>query len=98
VSWRSERRAPRLTLLAVPLIVYLGATLVVPVLRGAARQPEFLEHAVVVAGLSGIVTGIAWMAGVFRRSRDERMPLGSRPWRPNARRRASPSDSPPARA
>jgi hypothetical protein len=98
VSWRSERRELRLPLMAVPLIVYLGATLVVPAVRGAARQPGFLEHAVLVAGLSGVVAGIAWLAGVFRRSRDARLPLGSRPWRPNVRRRASPSDSPPARA
>jgi len=57
VSPRSDTRR-RLPLVAIPLAAYLGETLVVPALNGAAARPGFWEHAAITTGVSVTIAGI----------------------------------------
>jgi hypothetical protein len=49
---------PRLPLVAVPMLAYLGVTLVVPALHGAIGREGFWEHAAITAGVAGAITAI----------------------------------------
>ena len=44
----------------VPLVVYLGVTLLAPGLNGASRREGFWEHAAITLGLSGLL-GWPWL-------------------------------------
>lgn len=75
MSSRSETRSrPRVPLVLVPWIVYLGVTLVAPALNGAARGQAFAEHAMITLGVSGAMT-MLWLAAGRRTST---RPLGRR--------------------
>ena len=59
--------ARRIPLVLVPLVVYLGVTLVAPGLNGAGRRDGFWEHAVITLGLSGLL-GWPWFVACRRAS------------------------------
>ena len=54
-------RIDRLPSIAVPWFAYLAVTVLGPASNGAARKPEFWEHAAITVGVS---TGLAalWLA------------------------------------
>lgn len=71
----AARRLDRARLqLWVPLLPYAAVMLVVPLLRGAARGPEFSGHAAIVAGGIAVVAALAALA---RRGRNTPPPAGS---------------------
>jgi hypothetical protein len=85
---RSDPPATRRVPLAlVPLVVYVGVTLLAPALNGAGRREGFWEHAAITLGLSGLLSWL-WLAGGRRSTPPERvggdasrMPgTGRRPW------------------
>jgi hypothetical protein len=49
-------RVRRVPLVLVPLLAYLGVTLLVPALDGAGRHEGFWEHVAVTLGVSAIVS------------------------------------------
>jgi hypothetical protein len=51
-------------MLWIPLALYVGMTVVLPALNGAACDAAFVEHAAVVLGAVGVV---ALLAGMRRR-------------------------------
>jgi hypothetical protein len=62
VSSRSEPTPARHGSLAlVPLVTYLGVTLLAPALDGAGRNPAFLEHAAITLGVAGLLSW-PWLA------------------------------------
>jgi len=62
VTSRSERSpGPRL-----PLVVYLGVTLVAPALDGAIAGERFWEHAAITAAVSGAIAGLWLIVGRWR--------------------------------
>ena len=69
-SFSSSSASPparRIPLGLVPLLVYLGVTLVAPGLNGASRRDGFWEHAVITLGLSGLL-GWPWAVACSRSS------------------------------
>jgi exosortase K len=44
----------------VPLACYVGLTVLAPLLRGAARDPAFLAHGVLVLGTAGALAVVVW--------------------------------------
>lgn len=58
---RSElRRARHVPLRMVPLLTYVGVTVIAPALNGATRRDGFWEHAALTVGVSGLMTWI-WL-------------------------------------
>jgi exosortase K len=69
---------------AVPLACYLGVTLLVPLLRGAAARPDYATHASVVllaAGGAGLLLQLGALAGRRRKAavREQGAPRHSAP-------------------
>jgi hypothetical protein len=62
VTSPSERRRTRVPLVAVPLAIYLGVTLVTPAVNGATSGPGFWEHAALTAGVAGVMAAIGPVA------------------------------------
>ena len=50
-----------------PLFWYAAVTLGIPLLNGAEGRTGFAEHAVTVAAAIGLVAGLRYVAGRFRR-------------------------------
>jgi hypothetical protein len=44
----------------VPLLTYVGVTVIAPALNGATRRDGFWEHAALTVGVSGLMTWI-WL-------------------------------------
>ena len=72
ISRSDSRPARRVPLMLVPLVVYLGVTLLVPGLNGAGRREGFWEHAALTLGLSGLLSW-PWLAGGGRSTPPERV-------------------------
>lgn len=70
MSPRSDARR-RLPLVAIPLLAYLGETLVIPAMNGAIARPGFWEHAAITAGASGTIAAI-WALVSFAWSNPKR--------------------------
>jgi hypothetical protein len=69
VNSRSEPAPARHGSLAlVPLVTYLGVTLLAPALDGAGRNPAFLEHAAITLGVAGLLSW-PWLASWRRAAR-----------------------------
>jgi len=89
VSPRSEPAPARHGSLAlVPLVTYLGVTLLAPALDGAGRNPAFLEHAVITLGIAGLLSW-PWLVCWRRAAR----PVQSAPRGPERARKRSPAPS-----
>ncbi len=56
--------APRMGRPWLPLGIYLGMTILVPIMNGALRTPEFGKHVLVVSVSTGVVAGV-WGLGVM---------------------------------
>ena len=63
------RRRPRLPLVLVPWLVYVGVTVVAPAVNGAATGEAYAEHAVITLGVSGAVLMLWLTAGRIRPGR-----------------------------
>ena len=64
---RSEPRpAHGVPLRLVPLLTYVGVTVIAPALNGALRRDGFWEHAALTVGVSGLMTWI-WLFARGRR-------------------------------
>ena len=59
MSSHSERPARvHITLVSVPLVIYVGETLVAPAANGAMWVAGFWEHAVITLGISGLLASV----------------------------------------
>jgi hypothetical protein len=65
----------------VPLVTYLGVTVVAPALNGSGREPAFWEHATITLGVAGLLS-LPWLLIARRAARPEQVtPRGSEPAR-----------------
>ncbi len=64
----------RTWLAGVPAVVYLGVTLLVPLLNGAVARGPFLQHASVVIAVTTVISAVYWHA-LQRRERLEEIAL-----------------------
>jgi hypothetical protein len=62
---RRRRKLPGARTLALALAAYVIVTLLVPLVRGAARSPEYRDHAATVGGASALVAVVTFVIFAF---------------------------------
>ena len=71
---RSEPRPTHgIPLRLVPLLTYVGVTVIAPALNGATQRDGFWEHAALTVGVSGMMTWI-WLFARGRRGPESQNP------------------------
>jgi exosortase K len=62
---RRRRKTPVARTLVLALAAYVGVTLLVPLVRGAARSPEYWDHAATVGGAAALVAVVTSVIFAF---------------------------------
>jgi ACR3 family arsenite efflux pump ArsB len=81
-------RAIRVPLALVPICAYLGVTLLVPALRGAAVRADFAAHAALTLAVAGTLVGLGVASAMLRGSRQRNSTNGDASTLPPRRMRA----------
>jgi hypothetical protein len=81
-------RAIRVPLALVPICAYLGVTLLVPALRGAAARADFAAHAALTLAVAGTLVGLGVASAMLRGSRQRNSTNGDASTLPPRRMRA----------